>query len=36
MSDSGIFLAGVVVTLIWSAAIGLLLWAAYQDGKARE
>jgi hypothetical protein len=33
MSDTGIFLAGVVVTIIWSAAIGTLLWAAYQDGK---
>ena len=34
MSDFAIFLAGVVVTIIWSAAIGSLVWAAYQDGKS--
>ena len=34
MSDTGIFLAGVVVSIIWSAAIGVLLWAAYQERKA--
>jgi hypothetical protein len=34
MSDSGIFIAGVIVTLVWSTAIGLLLWAAFQDGKS--
>ena len=34
MSDFAIFLAGVVVTLIWSAAIATFLWAAYHDGKS--
>jgi hypothetical protein len=36
MSDSAIFFAGVIVTLIWSAAIGSLIWAAYLDGKAEK
>ena len=33
MSDFGIFLAGVIVTLIWLAAVGSLVLAAIQDGK---
>jgi hypothetical protein len=36
MSDSSIFFAGVVVSIIWSTAIGALLWAAYQDGKSQK
>ena len=36
MSDLSIFLAGVCVTIPWSAGIGLLLWAAYQGGKSEE
>ena len=36
MSDLAIFLAGIVVTLIWSAAIGSLVWAAYQDGESER
>jgi len=36
MSDLSIFLAGVCVTVPWSAGIGLLLWAAYRGGKSEE
>ncbi|MBT8359609.1 MAG: hypothetical protein KJO32_01550 [Deltaproteobacteria bacterium] len=36
MSDLSIFLAGVCVTIPWSAGIGLLLWAAYTGGKAEK
>ncbi len=36
MSDLGIFLAGVFVTIFWSAAIVLQLWAAYAGGKEEE
>jgi hypothetical protein len=36
MNDAFIFIAGVIVTLIWSGAIGGLIWAAYQDGKAED
>ena len=34
MGDAFIFIAGVLVTLIWFGAIGGLIWAAYQDGQA--
>lgn len=33
MTDTLIFLFGVLVTLMCAGAIGMLLWAAYQDGK---
>jgi hypothetical protein len=33
MTDSLIFLFGLVVTLICAGAISLLLWAAVEDGK---
>jgi hypothetical protein len=36
MSDFSLFLAGVCVTIIWSAGVGSLLWAAYTGGKAEE
>ncbi|MDJ0621881.1 MAG: hypothetical protein QNJ17_02880 [Desulfocapsaceae bacterium] len=36
MSDLAIFLAGVCVTIIWSAAILLQLWAAYEGSKEEK
>ena len=36
MSDLSLFLAGVCVTIIWSAGVGSLLWAAYEGGKAER
>jgi len=36
MSDFSLFLVGVCVTIIWSAGVGSLLWAAYTGGKAEE
>lgn len=33
MTDTIIFLFGMVVTLMCAGAIGLLLWAAVEDGK---
>jgi hypothetical protein len=32
MSDFSLFIAGVFVTIIWSAGVGSLLWAAYRGG----
>jgi hypothetical protein len=36
MSDFSLFFAGVCVTIIWSAGVGSLLWAAYLGGKAEK
>ncbi|MBT8361282.1 MAG: hypothetical protein HKP41_10405 [Desulfobacterales bacterium] len=36
MSDFSLFIAGVCVTIIWSAGVGSLLWAAYQGGKSER
>lgn len=36
MSDSSLFLAGICVTIIWCAAIGLQIWAAYEGAKAEK
>lgn len=34
MSTAGLFVMGVVVSLIVVSAIGLLVWGAVQDGRA--
>jgi len=36
MSDFSLFFAGFVVTIIWSAGVGSLLWAAYLGGKSER
>jgi hypothetical protein len=36
MSNLSLFIAGVCVTIIWSAGVGSLLWAAYQGGKSER
>lgn len=36
MSDLAVFLFGCFVTSLCLAAVGLLLWGAYQDGAAIE
>jgi hypothetical protein len=36
MSEMALFLAGVCVTLIWSAGIGSLLWAAWEGAKEEK
>lgn len=33
MTDTAIFLFGLLVTLMCAGAVGLLLWAAYEDRK---
>jgi len=36
MSDAGIFVVGLLVTLVVGAALALLVWAAIQDGRIQR
>jgi hypothetical protein len=36
MTEPAIFIFGVFITIIVIAAIGSLLWAAYEDGERQE
>jgi hypothetical protein len=33
MADTTIFILGFFITLIWGSTVGLLLWAAIEDGR---
>jgi hypothetical protein len=36
MTEPGIFLFGVFITLVVTAAIGSLIWAAFEDGDRQQ
>ncbi|WP_372790475.1 hypothetical protein [Paraconexibacter sp.] len=36
MSDTGIFMIGLIITLVLGGALWMLVWAAVQDGKVQE
>lgn len=36
MSDAGIFVVGLLVTLVVGTALAMLIWAAIQDGRTER